>query len=219
MSILNHQWSSISKLLARGKTIINPYRKAYGYSVPVGEQYWTMCGKLVNHDDTENKVSELNQMVRMGLITPDQFHGVEKSEEIHLKNVKAHPDVKLYNNDFLDEMVEASANNTFNPAIVNADLVHLPERAAEYLVKILAFLADLDKSNIMVTCNLIMDNPRASVKSRKNDVDEFLKKLRKEPRWARIEPLWQYPECCYNYGGNGSRSNSNMASYLFYKKL
>lgn len=218
MSILTHQWSSYAKVRARFSTIANPYRKAFGSSLPVGEQYWTMCGKLANNDGTENKLSEYNQMVRRGLITKDQFYGVEREEEIHLYNKTIHPDLNLYHADFYEQMVSAAAQNNFNPAIVNADLVHLPDRAAQYFCKILALLSSLPKNRILLVCNLILDNPRASKASRKGDTDRFLKNLNKEHRWNTHKHLWSVNTLCYNYDGNGKRSNSNMCTYLFFKK-
>lgn len=218
MSILTHQWSSYAKVRARFSTIANPYRKAFGSSLPVGEQYWTMCGKLANNDGTENKLSEYNQMVRRGLITKEQFYGVEREEEIHRYNTIIHPDLNLFNADFYEQMVLSASQNNFNPAIVNADLVHLPDRAAQYFCKILALLSSLPKNRILLVCNLILDNPRASKASRKGDTDRFLKNLNKEHRWNTHKHLWSVNTLCYNYDGNGKRSNSNMCTYLFFKK-
>lgn len=218
MSIITQQWSSYAKVRARFSTISNPYRKVFGTSLPVGEQYWTMCGKLANNDYSENKLSEYNQMVRRGLITKEQFYGVEREEEIHIINQSIHPDLNLFNNDFYEEMIIAAAENRFNPAIVNADLIHLPDRAAQYFCKILALLSSLPKRNILLVCNLILDNPRASKRSRVGDLDRFLRNLQKEHRWRLHKHLWTFNRHCYNYDGNGSRSNSNMCSYIFFKR-
>ena len=215
MKPIAHEWTSIAKRMARLNTIIKPYRAVFNKSVPIGEQYWTLCGKLTKNDKTENTHSEYNQLLRHQLITPEQFHGVEREISIHRENVTCHPELNLYYGDFFETMINS---DNFNPAIINADLLHLPQEAARYMMQILYYLSKIPKTSIMVVCNLILDNPRASKKSRKGDVNLFLNEIGNHPCWEMIENVWSWEEHCYNYEGNGKKSNSNMATYWFYKK-
>lgn len=95
--------------------MVDIYRRlAHSERVPPGKHYWCLCGK-----QSARPNSEINQMVSLGLIRPDQFHGVDRSLEIISRNRKIHPKAKFYCGEWLD--ILALQGSDFNPEMVYLD--------------------------------------------------------------------------------------------------
>ncbi len=217
MSIQSQVWSGNKKIIARQETIINKYRKIYNrQSIPQDKQYWTMCGNLSDNNNNINPDSEYAQIIREGLITPEQFKGVEIDETIYNRNKQVLPNIEIYQDDFFKTLNRQANQKQFNPAIVNADLINMPEIGAIYISKIIALLSMIP-GEIMLVANLVLDSPYISPNSKKQDLDRFLHNLLKQHKFNAFKHYWNYDNECYKYAGNREHSRTSMGSYIFWK--
>jgi hypothetical protein len=139
---------------ARLATIIEPYRLLYGESLPKEKQYWTMCAECADGKGIING-SELHQITSSGLIQPEQFHGVDMNPEIIHTN-KLYQKSHWYNDDFLRAMEKAFHDGNFDPHIVNADLLNMPMKAANFIANILDFLYAAKQTDTMLVANVVL---------------------------------------------------------------
>jgi len=200
------------KMQARHDTIIQPYRKLFSHSLPHNKQYWTMCA--THYDENYNLLngSELYQMLNTGLITQEQFHGVDFKPEIIEGNKKAVPDAHWHCGDFYKTLIKAKNNNDFNPGIVFCDHVKMPESGgADYAAKILALLADTEK--VILTVNLVV-RARHNFSSRQKMYDTIQKTPQFSYAWERGWRIYQQ-EKVYGYRGTGA-NYTDLASIVFY---
>lgn len=100
------------KIEARDWNVATYRRLTGNYAIPHGLEYWTLANEQPPHDG-----SEISQMVASGLITKDQFHGVDRSREIIVQNKVWHPNAHWYEGEWLDMIMD----NAFNPACVYLD--------------------------------------------------------------------------------------------------
>ena len=217
MSIQSQVWSGNKKKIARQETIINQYRKIYNrQSIPQDKQYWTMCGNLSDNNNHLNQDSEYSQIIREGLITPNQFRGVEIDDTIYNRNKQVLPHIEIYKDDFFKTLNRQANQNQFNPAIVNADLINMPEIGAIYISKIIALLSMMP-GEIMLVANLVLDSPYISPTRKKQDIDRFLINLKNQHKFNAFKHHWNFDNECYKYAGNREHSRTTMGSYIFYK--
>jgi len=217
MSIQSQVWSGNKKIIAREETIINQYRKIYNrQSIPQDKQYWTMCGNLSDNNNNINHDSEYAQIVREGLIQPHQFKGVEIDETIYNRNKQVLPNIEIYQDDFFKTLNRQANQNQFKPAIVNADLINMPEIGAIYISKIIALLSMMP-GEIMLVANLVLDSPYISPTRKKQDIDRFLVNLKNQHKFNSFKHHWNFNNECYKYAGNREHSRTSMGSYIFWK--
>ncbi len=215
MLINQKDWSCPKKQKARYETIVSQYRSNFGNAVPADKQYWTICGQCATADGQQLLGCELWQIIKGGLITANQFHGVEINPEIHKLNVKAFPEINWYNNDFYRAMVVAKASGHFNPAVVNADFPHTPDGGAGYVSKCMAFLT-ATSNDVVFVANLIL---RQRFYTTKNG-DYVIGMLNEYPqfRYAMREGNWRFSNTYYEYDGAGETgSRTWMGSFVFIK--
>jgi hypothetical protein len=218
MSTIQSQvWSGNKKKIAREETIINQYRKIYNrQSIPQDKQYWTMCGDLSDKKGNINHDSEYSQIIREGLIIPKQFRGVEVIKELYDNNVDVLSNIEFYNDDFFKTLNRQANQNQFKPAIVNADLINMPEIGAIYISKIIALLSMMP-GEIMLVANLVLDSPYISPTRKKQDIDRFLVNLKNQHKFNAFKHHWNFNNECYKYAGNREHSRISMGSYIFWK--
>lgn len=212
MKLNQKNWSCPKKLTARQETIINQYREHYGYSLPIDAQYWSMAGQCATADGLPLIGCELDQVVSSGLITGNQFHGVEIQKDIFELNKLAYPDSHWYNDDFLDALMKSPQ---FNPAIVNADLIQTPETGSLFIAKCLDFLSQFDRS-IMFVSNFIIQMRHYGPK----DGNYVIESLNRQPLFthAMTHGSWVFDREFYTYGGTGSsRAKISMGTFIFKK--
>lgn len=202
-------WACPKKQKARSETIIEKYRKNFQYSLPQQKQYWTICGKCANDDGTLHKGSELFQILDNNLIRPQQFHGVEIDPKIHQLNIQCPQKVNWYCGDFYTAMAQAE---NFNPGIVNADLLHMPQTGAEYFSKVMA-LVDFFTDAVMLIGNFILRNRHMMSKA-----DAIISELDQHAQFhaAYDDGNWQFGDQCYVYNGTG-KNITVMGTVVFYK--
>jgi len=218
MSTIQSQvWSGNKKIIAREETIINQYRKIYNrQSIPQDKEYWTMCGNLSDNNNNINHDSEYAQIVREGLIQPHQFKGVEIDETIYKRNKQVLPNIEIYQDDFFKTLNRQANQNQFKPAIVNADLINMPEIGATYISKIMALLSMMP-GEVMLVANLVLDSPYISPTRKKQDIDRFLVNLKNQHKFNAFKHHWNFNNECYKYAGNREHSRTSMGSYIFWK--
>ncbi|MHA2023537.1 MAG: hypothetical protein ACTSWQ_07735 [Candidatus Thorarchaeota archaeon] len=132
-----NDWSI--KLNIRRECIINPYRAIFSrHSIP---------DQIPDH--------ELDQMLKVGLITKEQFCGVEIEEDLHNQNATMTGPNFIYG-EFQTEFEAAYArsNGEFNPDVVHVDLgFSFPETNAKMFTRVLNTLFDAKIRNVLVVVN------------------------------------------------------------------
>jgi len=210
-------WDDPSKLEARSKSIIEMYRSLSKRDcIPDDQQYWTMCGNLCNEEGGSNPNNELLQMVGSGLIRPEQFVGVEIYGPTHEKNVHAFPDIDLRHNDIVQELNLTAKAGLLNPAIVNVDTPNLPAKASRILSKILKLLACVPKEDILVVCNVVMNNPYKNGSVSSVDENSFVYLMRNNVRWQDCKDRWLWHGDLFSYRNH--KNTVQMSTFVFSKK-
>lgn len=189
---------------ARQVTIIDVYKKLYGKSIPQNKQYWSMCALCADENGIIED-SELDQLVESKLINPNQFNGVDFNKEIYEKN-KLYTKSKWYNCDFLTAMKEAQKLGKFNPCIVNADLINMPNKAAIHAGRILNFLYENNHIQTILVLNTVI-----KCHNRFSSVEELSKNLCKESNFRFVwnTKKWKLLEnSAYLYNGTQSKKKT-----------
>lgn len=185
-------------------------------SIPEDKQYWTMCGNLSDNNGNLNQDSEYSQIIREGLILPNQFRGVEIDETIYNRNKQVLPNIEIHKGDFFQILNRQANQNQFNPAIINADLINMPEIGASYISKIIALLSMIP-GEIMIVANIVLDSPYSGSSKKIQDINKFLINLTNNHRFNSFKHHWNFNNECYKYAGNREYSRTSMASYIFWK--
>lgn len=203
---------------AREATIIRAWEKLTGLSsIPEGQQFWTLCGPMADHDGGLQPFCELSHLVRSGLLRTDQYHGVEMEEPLHLANVRAvagiAPPPHLYHGELGRVMEEALMAGTFAPAIVNLDTICEPVNAARLLGLTLHLLNRVGGVK-MVVLNSIIDAPR---RGRRYSLDALADAINdnlfcaRQLRWG-----WRQSQEGWVYNGTG-KTSVKMGTLVFYQ--
>lgn len=79
-------WTSQTKIKARLENVRSYRRLTDNHSIPKGKTYWTLCSLQPPNEEG----CELNQLVKEGLITREQFFGVDFKKDVIKKNKKWH---------------------------------------------------------------------------------------------------------------------------------
>jgi len=214
-------YNDIRKVEAREATIIGAYRTLTGLSVvPSDDQYITLCGPMT-HDGRLLPYCELNHMMSSGLITANQFHGIEHVLDIHENNVAAmalengaNPP-HLYHGEFHEVLSEMLATGNLSPAIVNLDTCYEPERGVSVLGAVLNVLNQTSNQTMLVL-NVVLEQKRRG----RSYTFEDLTRLINENTFCKnrlLEGGWVESEQGVLYGGT-SRSRITMGTNIFYRE-
>jgi hypothetical protein len=214
-------WHSQKKLDARRDTIIDAYTNTFGRSkLPMGTQYWTMCGKNTSADGKLDRECEFGQIVESGLITPGQFYGVEVDSEICQANQMASEDVQWKESphwirgDFLETIIRYDNRKEFNPGIVNVDHIKMPHSGGvDYLAKILKLVDCATDGDVMIICNLIL-----KIRSHSTDRENFVDCLNSNPLYHSLKGNWYRWSSVYAYDGSNVGKTTRMGTVVMFKK-
>ena len=212
--LTKHYGACPKKIASRQQTIINIYRNRYNLqSIPEDKQYWTICGRCSYEYGKLEEHCEPDQIISSGLVKPNQFHGIEISQEIYDWNAKANKDINWHLGDFYETMVEYSNHNYFNPAIINADMLLMPKNGAQYLSKILSFI-DTKVKDVMVVANYV-----AECRHLRSNMDDIVSNIEKEPSFqlAFNNGNWSIHDEYYWYNGTG-KTSTKMITVIFFKQ-
>ena len=213
MNLNQKNWGCPKKHLARQETIIALYRKIFDRkSIPHNRQYWTLSGQCSTGDGNIIPGCEYEHVIQSKLVKSIQFHGVEIVKEIYDANQTiSGPNWHL--GDFYRTMVGQDNAGDFNPAIVNADLIVMPDNGAGYLSMIVAFLSAIKVRNVMVVGNLILR--QRGIKSNNHRLIHCLTEDQRMK--VAFEKGWKiYPEG-YVYNGTGG-NQTVMGTIVLYRK-
>lgn len=210
-------WNDPKKIAARQETIINQYRRLFHWQLPPEKQYWSMCGQCTTPDRKQQEGCELHQMLEEKLITPEQFHGVDIDKKITTANRNAWPQANWYASDFYDALTKASASPDFNPVIINADFINMPERASGYFADIMALLSSVVDGHLIVLANVVLEYQRFIERS--TDMEFTIEKLNRDAQFqlALKTADWKFDQKFYKYAGTGKESRTKMGTIFFYK--
>jgi len=150
MSISHDTYESQEKLAAREENVA-VYRKLTGlHAIPAHKQYVTLCAR-----QTDSPNSEINQMLRLGLIhSKKQFVGIDMVEELIVFNRATHPDAHWVLQ--CDGWQEALLSFDFNPALIYLDTEHIADRKAQNLVAQTMALCPVET---VILLNVAQSNP------------------------------------------------------------
>ena len=213
-AVTDNDYECPKKIAARQATIIEPYRELFGFEVPSDKQYWTMCGRSAEDDGTFKIKSELGQTLEAGLIKPNQFHGVERKKDWFKLNQACRNDVNWYCGDFFSVMEENKTKGRFSPAIVNADLITMPETSMPYIANIMDLLSR-GNAPVMFVVNLVLDSRFRDMQT----TDMAISSLQEHRQYksAMRKKDWNlYKNGEYLYKGSGEKSKTIMGTLVFY---
>jgi len=197
---MNKDYNDPTKQAVRTDTIIYPYRKLFGEKLPPEKQYWTLVGQL-------GEGSELDQVVKAGLIEPGQYHGVDFADKGQA------PPAHTYIGELSDEIRKAHYEERFDPGIVYIDTMYEPEKAIELLLLILRTV-NKTSGPCLVTWNVVIGNRRWGV----NHTFEEIRDRLYSNMAARMElRSWTNYGKAWSYAGTG-KSDTTMGSIAVYRK-
>jgi len=197
------------KKRARFKTIISQYRHNFQRQLPPEKQYWTMCATCAR-DGVVMLGSEFDQILKSGLIQPEQFHGVDIIPEIIEANRSAIPRANWHLGDFYQMLVEAQNGNNFNPGIVNCDLMVMPSQGVQFVAKILSLLSD--EEEIMLIANFVL-----RARQNKSSAEEIFGLFSRYPQFQYAKKRgWVSDNQVYVYNGTGT-NRSVLGTVVFCK--
>lgn len=201
-----------NKIQARNESIFKAFLAKTGLSkLPEDRQYWSLSA---NCSGTSKEHSDIDHPVRLGLITPNQYHGVDIQTKIIKANKKAWPTAHWYNMDFLNAMLLAGL--TFRPGVVNFDTLQIPSTAVPSFLDILRYISDKSDGFTMAVLNVITKNPYSPNKYTDKDVTDA---VGKDKRWSRLQRDWTMEQWCYWYPGKDNKSRTEMTTFVFFKGI
>src|SRR5208337_4207598 len=113
--------------------------------------------------------SEINQLVSVGLLTKDQFWGIDHNEKLVLRNRQNHPEAHFLDGEWGDVILE---REDFNPAMVYLDTLNESGRISLNLTA--------STMSICPTDTLLLVNVAQSSRYRETlETDSFLAELMK----------------------------------------
>ena len=209
----NKDWGNPKKRQSRQESVFDAYREIMNHqSLPPNKQYWTLCGKHTSHD------CELPHALADGIITPSQFHGVDRVEDIIDHNREQYPEANWHEGEF-DEIIDQVDN--FTPGLLNLDTVHMTERAAALAAQVLFVLVEAGVSDCLLAVNHLLNNPREH-NDRCRSLDYFTRMMNETPACRDVTRMalnagWKDYPMEYVYGGADEKSHSLMHTVYFYK--
>lgn len=195
-------YSRLEVKVAARKENVAIFRRVLGLeSIPKEKQYWTLC----NLQDPNCEGSEIIQMGALGLLKKNQFHGVDRDEDIIQKNKEWNPDAYWYHGEWIDVIRDCL---NFNPALVYLDTTTFADCdiSADIIISTM-LLCPIDT---LLLVNSILSGPYR----RKFDSQTLINKVIKGVPSLELEK-WTKEIKMYEYNATGK---TNMITYVFYKE-
>jgi hypothetical protein len=162
----------------------------------------------------------LIQLVDSGLITDDQYVGVEGNEQWYYENLKVvanspYKCAKLFHGEITDIMDQELGKGKFNPGIVYLDTISEPKHGSKRLVQTLGMLK-YAKGPVLLVWNVVIRNGRANRSYSWQEVGEI---ILKNPVYNFTIKGWkQYKgNLVAKYNGTG-HSSTKMGTVILYKQ-
>lgn len=215
-----YRYETLSKMEAR-KVVIEAYRRHTGRrNLPKEGSYWTLCAR-----QTRAVSSEVMQLCDAGLISVEQYNGVDKDPVIIEANKKNYPRAQWHAADW----AQVICRPEFKPTLVFLDSTWQIggfRRAGEWrelrypkLAKLAARTLRVCSPGTIVVVNGILSNTwqRGTKEERKEDTERRPQFHRKVFQ-SNPDLLDQGWEAEQSYYVNGSSLYTTMAMYVFYRK-
>jgi hypothetical protein len=193
---------SESKSRARAENI-RLYRRLTGLrAIPADRGYWTLC-----NSQPKTKGSEIVQMVRSGLITEQQFFGVDWDKAIIDQNREWHPEAKWFAGDWLDVI---ESQKKFLPGLIYLDSTAFADHHHSTQMTVHTMMRCPVGTVLIV--NVMMNDPRSSRPGFTGNVlmTEISRQvpLSELKRWDQEIPVYEY----------GTTRYTKMGSFVFFKR-
>ena len=194
-TLLAKNWGHPDKVVARLE-MINMYKEITGHQkLPNDREYWTMCGRNATPEGELIENCEFDQLTKSGLITKDQWNGVELNKKIANDNQKL--EGKWYQGTLINTFLRFSKN----PGLVNIDH-HCGSEKSCHLIK---HIFNKIPNDCFVTINMVQ---RCGFYN--SSIDSIIKDILKE-----TYPLVPYKKAT-RYNGTDT-NNTTMVMFYFYK--
>jgi len=200
---------------ARSITIIDQYRKVFGQDLPLNQLYVAMCGDNCTLDGLRSDNVEISQLINSGLITEQQFVGIDNNHQIITRNKQAYPNALWIPGDYVRTIL-SDLNLLQNGGMFNTDTTSEPPRAVQMTADIMFSLNKLNRTNVLIIVNMVVKNPYNP--SRTYDNDSIMTLFNKDPFIQQcIDNGWIIID-----GEHGSleyqNKNTSMRTFWCYKK-
>jgi len=178
--------------------LVRLYRDLSGQvCLPTGGQYWTLCGNQTARN------SEIRQFRKLGLMTENQFHGVDRDTRIIATNRKVFPKAHWYVGEWEDVILHPD----FQPNLVYLDTMNvIGLKPARQIIRDTILQCP---PKVLLFINLMQTNPHSGLNKAPND-EEVLDNLE-----ADLSPA--ILRCWEDTGGHFVYSATNatrMATYV-----
>lgn len=120
-------------------------------SISKNRQLWSLCS-----DQSRRPLSEINQFTSEGLITKEQYWGVDKSENKIKRNQKKHPEANWLFGDW--ETTVLAHSKEFNPEIVFLDFTSMAN--TNLILSATNQTMRLCSAGTYLFVNVMLNNPR-----------------------------------------------------------
>lgn len=205
LSLNQVNWSNPIKIKSRQETIINLYRRLFGRErLPNDKSYWSMAGQC--YFEGKYVDSEYDQVIKSGLVSPDQFNGVELNKDIHDANCNICG--SNWHQGHFSEAV--AANLSSNPGIVRHDDTTFPRTCVGDFAELMYVLEDT--SDIMVTFTMAI-----KARGHKSSIYDLSSALSEHVLFMDTfyDGKWNFSKDCYVY--ISSIAGTEMATVYFWK--
>ena len=199
------------KIEARQRNV-DIFRKLTGlHSIPIGRQYWTLC-----NEQPPEPGSEIVQLVDLGLLTVDQFHGVDKDVDkngreigIIRRNRQWHPNAHWYRGDWVETIKMQTMQGRFNPAMIYLDTTSF----ADYHIASRMVGATMMRcpSSTVLFANVMLNDSRSS---KRFDEDALVRNLGEQIPSFELDE-WDIDVQTFSYNASGS---TNMLTHALFKR-
>jgi len=207
----NLEFDKLKNKIKARKDLVDFFREFTGsVSINPEKQYWTLCNKQSKEDG-----SEINQLVRLGLITPNQYYGIDLSKKNIMLSQKNHPEANF----FCGEWTRVIQKNRaiFNPEIVYLDTTHVGN--SKSAADITRFTMTCCPPGTFLFVNVMLNNPH---NGKGILAEDFTLNLRNTLN-PSIANLWEdfgssisQGKCLfYKYNATGL---TKMGTYIFRRK-
>lgn len=213
--LTNKAWITNPKIQSRYFQFTHSYLDIFKKSVPKGEQFFSMCGNMANGNKLNPRCEAL-QVTESNLgIKPNQYYGVDTDRKIIERNQQLLPNYNWYCDSLGAIIYKKYREKTLNPAIINIDH-HLMIKNSSYLFfNILNVINCLDKRNILVVLNFMLQNPYSG---KEDSLDSICTHLVSNHNYRKFRQSFkEYELGRYEYEGTG-QGKKKFLGLIFYKK-
>jgi hypothetical protein len=199
------RWNTPEKIEYRQKCIIEPFYLKYGTkSLDKSLFYWSICGSN-SFDGTEVKGSEIDHMVSSGLISPEQFVGVDRDDSIIKRNTSAYPLATWICDDF-ETAIHTKTH--LRPGIIHADTTQM-SRSIQDIVQDLMTLAEYQLHPVMLIVNTIV---RRWVDRKEESISQAINRI----ALNTVEDGWEISKLVYGSKGGVRGGKAEMAALVMF---